>query len=131
MDMETEMTNLEGLCQAWIEAKRDEAAATARRIAVEEQMAQAMDVPSEGSKTHKLDGYKVTVTQPVTRKIDETAWALVANKVPADLAPVKTKIEVDVPGVKWLQENKPAIWKKIASAFETKPGKVGFKVEAL
>jgi hypothetical protein len=131
MDMETKMTNIEGLCQAWLEAKRDEAAANARRIAVEEQMIQAMEVPDEGSKTHKLDGYKVTVTQPVTRKIDLDAWANVEDKCPAELRPVKIVAVADAPGMKWLQEHQPRIWKKIASAFETKPGKVGFKVEAL
>ena len=69
------MTNIEALCRDWLDAKRQENAANKRRIEVEEQMAQALDVPDEGSKTHKLEGFKVTVTQPVERKLDEAAWA--------------------------------------------------------
>jgi len=123
------MTNTEALCRDWLDAKRAETAANAMRIKIEEQLASAMDVPDEGSKTHKLDGFKVTVTQPVTRKIDPAAWAKVSKHCPADMQPVKIKIEADGTGCKYLATNEPAIWKKIASAFETKPGKIGFRVE--
>jgi len=55
----------------------------------------------------------------------------VADKCPDDMKPVRLKLEADPAGMKWLMDNKPAIWKKIAVAFETKPGKVGFKVEEI
>ncbi len=125
------MTNLEGLCEAWLEAKRAETAANARRIAIEEQLATAFDVPDEGSKTHKIEGFKVTVTQPVARKLDVDAWTKVEAKCPVQLRPVKVKLEADPAGCKYLAQNEPAIWKRIASAFETKPGKIGFKVEVV
>jgi hypothetical protein len=41
------------------------------------------------------------------------------------------KLEADATGCKWLADNEPAIWRKIAQAFETKPGKVSVKVEAV
>lgn len=125
------MTNVETLCRDWLEAKRAETAANARRIEIEAQLAQAMEVPEEGSKTHKLDGFKVTVTQPVTRKLDPIKWDAVAHLVPEAMRPVKVKIEADATGCKYLAANEPQLWKKIAKAFETKPGKVGFKVEAV
>lgn len=125
------MSNVEALCADWLEAKRAETAANKRRIEIEEQLAQALDVPAEGSKTHKLDAYRVTMTQPVTRKLDEAIWAKVAHLVPEAMRPVKTKIEADGTGCKYLAQNEPAMWKKIAKAFETKPGKIGVKVEAL
>jgi hypothetical protein len=131
MEVEMTMTNTEALCRDWLEAKRAEAAANARRIEIEEQLAQALEVPEEGSKTHKLDGYKVTVSQPVSRKLDEAEWQKVSGKCPPDMRPVKIKIEADATGCKWLAKNEPAIWKRIASAFETKPGKIGFKVEVV
>ena len=123
------MTNIEALCRDWLDAKRQENAANKRRIEVEEQMAQALDVPDEGSKTHKLEGFKVTVTQPVERKLDEAAWAKVQHLVPENMRPVKVKTEADATGCKYLAQNEPAMWRKIAKAFETKPGKIGFKVE--
>ena len=80
---------------------------------------------------HKLDAYKVTMTQPVTRKLDEAAWAKVAHLVPDAMRPVKTKIEADGTGCKYLAQNEPKLWAKIVKAFETKPGKIGVKVEAV
>lgn len=129
--MEKTMTNVETLCADWLEAKREETAANKRRIAIEEQIAQALDVPAEGSKTHKLDSFKVTMTQPVTRKLDADAWALVSDKIPPALHPVKVTLSADATGCKYLANNEPEIWAICAKAIETKPGKVGVKVEAV
>ena len=125
------MDNREALCAEWLEAKRAETAANKRRIEIENQLAQCFAVPGEGSKTHKLDGYKVTLTQPVTRKLDEKAWELVKGNIPDNLHPIKVKIEADATGCKYLANNEPEIWDKVAKAFETKPGKIGVKVEAV
>lgn len=123
------MTNVQALARDWLDAKRAENAASKRRIEIEEQLAQALEVPEEGSKTHKIDGFKVTLTQPVTRKLDVDAWEKVKGQISADLAPVKVKLEADATGCKWLANNEPKLWRKIAAAFETKPGKIGVKVE--
>ena len=123
--------NLKPLAQAWLDAKHAEAMANAERLKIEAQMVEALEVPTEGSKTHKIEGYKITVTQPVTRKIDADAWAKVSAKCPTAMQPIKTKIEADAAGCRYLADNEPQIWKRIAAAFETKPGKVGFKVEAV
>ena len=88
--------NVEALAQGWLDAKRAETQANELRLKIEAQICAALEVRDEGAITHKLEGFKVTLTQPITRKVDETAWAAVAHKVPADLAPVKTKIEADV-----------------------------------
>lgn len=123
------MTNVQALARDWLDAKRAENAANATRIKIEEQLAQALDVPDEGSKTHKIDGFKVTLTQPVTRKLDAAVWEKVKQHISPEMAPVKMKLEADATGCKWLAANDAKTWRKIASAFETKPGKVGVKVE--
>lgn len=125
------MSNIDALCADWLEAKSAETAANKRRIEIEEQLAQALDVPDEGSKTHKLDVHKVTLTQPVTRKLDDAVWDKVKHLVPENLHPVKVKIEADATGCKYLASNEPKLWAKIAKAFTAKPGKIGFKVEKL
>ena len=125
------MNNREALCAEWLEAKRAETAANKRRIEIENQLAQCFDVPDEGSKTHKLDSFKITLTQPVSRKVDEAAWDQVKRMVPPALRPVKMKLEADATGCKYLASNEPELWARIASAFETKPGKIGVKVEAI
>ena len=125
------MSNLDNLLADWIEAKKAETLANRKRLAIELQIVEALDVPAEGSKTHKLDHYKVTLTQPVTRKLDVVAWDKVRDLCPPDVQPIKVKVEADAAGCKWLAKNEPDLWAKIAPAFETKPGKVGVKVEAL
>lgn len=123
------MTNVQALARDWLDAKRAENAANAARIKIEEELAQALDVPDEGSKTHKIDGFKVTLTQPVTRKLDAVVWEKVKQHISPEMAPVKVKLEADATGCKWLAANDAKTWRKIAPAFETKPGKVGVKVE--
>jgi hypothetical protein len=123
------MTNVQALARDWLEAKRAENAAKANRIKIEEQLAQALDVPDEGSKTHKIEGYKITLDQPVSRKLDVDQWENVKRLCPPTMRPVKVKIEADAVGCKYLAKNEPDIWRKIALAFETKPGKIGVKVE--
>lgn len=125
------MTNVERLCAEWLEAKRAETAANKRRIAIEDQIAQAFDVPTEGSKTHKTEAYKVTLTQPVTRKLDVDTWAAVSSKVPENLHPVKVTLSADPAGCKYLANKEPEIWAIASKAIETKPGKIGVKVEAM
>lgn len=123
--------NIDALCRDWLDAKRAEAAANARRIVIEGQLAQAFDVPDEGSKTHKTAEHKVNVTQPITRKVDADVWSKVKDRIPPELWPVRVKIEADATGCKYLAKNEPDLWLAVSDAFEVKPGKIGFKVEGL
>lgn len=119
------------LAAAWIEAKRAEMKAQEERYRIEEKIAAAFEVPAEGAKTHKIDGFKIVLDQPVYRKLDTDVWAKVRAKIPEALWPVKTKIEPDATGCKYLAANEPKAWKAIAAAFTAKPGKVSVKVEAI
>jgi len=123
-------TNTDKLCEAWLDAKRTEAEARMQRLAIEEQLSEAFDVPNEGSKTHHTDTHKLTLTQPVYRKVDPVEWEKVGARVPHEMRPIKTKIEADAAGCKYLANNEPELWRMIAPAFESKPGKVSVKVEA-
>jgi hypothetical protein len=125
------MDNIEALARDWLEAKRAEGQANRKRIAIEKQIAEALDVPSEGSKTHTLDNFKVTLTQPMTRKLDAAIWDEVKHRIPEHNHPVAMKPAVDAMGVKWLVKNEPDTWNSIAAAFTIKPGKVGVKVEEI
>jgi hypothetical protein len=120
--------NVSALARDWLDAKSEETAANKKRLIIEKQLTQALDAKSEASITHEIEGYKVTLTQPVTRKLDPKMWDMVAKDCPKGVEPIKTKMEADPAGMKWLAENMPEVWRKIAPAFETKPGKVGVKV---
>lgn len=122
------MSNVSALLADWVKAKATEDAAQRQRRKIETQLEAALDIPPEGSKTTEIDGFKVTVTQPVYRKLDAEAWGRVKHRISENLWPVKVKIEADPAGMKYLANNEPELWSQIAEAFETKPGKVGFKI---
>ena len=123
------MSNIDALARDWLDAKSDEQKAAARRLKIEKELTAALDAKDEGSITHKLDGYKVTLTQPVRRSLDVKMWGMLKHKIPEQLRPVKTKLEADASGMKWLAENEPKFWAAVAPAFTTKPGKISVKIE--
>jgi hypothetical protein len=123
-------SNVTGLCGAWLEAKRREDEAKAARIKIEDEISQALDAKTEGAITHKVEPYKVTLTQPIYRKIDLGVWETVKHDMPAEAWPIKVKIEVDDAGCRWLMENRPDLWKIAAKAITATPGKIGVKVVA-
>lgn len=125
------MSNIDGLLAEWLDAKAAEQKAQALRYKIEAEITAAFDTKPEGAITHKTDEHKVTLTQPVRRSVDARKWEMVKDRLPEDLHPIKIKIESDAAGMKWLAENEPDLWAKAAEAFETKPGKIGVKVEAV
>lgn len=125
------MSNIDGLMAEWLDAKAAEQKAQALRYKIEAEITAAFEAKPEGAITHKTEAYKVTLTQPVTRKVDVLMWEVVKHHLPEALRPVKIKVEADAAGMKWLANNEPDLWAKVAKAFETKPGKIGVKVEAL
>jgi hypothetical protein len=123
-------SNVTGLCGAWLEAKSREDKAKAARIKIEDEISQALDAKDEGAITHKVEPYKVTLTQPIYRKIDLAIWETVKHNMPAEAWPIKTKIEVDDAGCKWLAKERPDLWSIAAKAITATPGKIGVKVVA-
>lgn len=118
------------LSREWLALKEIEAKTQEMRYKVETALAKALafDKP-EGSKTHKVGPYHITLTQPVNRKVDPAMWDQVRHLCSAELHPVKWKLEADAAGCKYLANNEPEIWSQIAPAFESKPGKIGVKIE--
>ena len=125
------MSNIDGLASEWLEVKALEKDIIARRHAIEEQITTALEVKGEGSISHKLEAHKVTLNQPVSRKVDAIVWDKVKDKIPENMHPVKVSVSADSAGCRYLAEKEPRLWAKIAKAFESKQGKIGVKVEAL
>jgi len=123
--------NLDILAADWLSIKAEETALTAKRHAIEEQLNAALEAKDEGSISHKTEGHKITLTQPVSRKVDPIIWDKISRKIPAHLQPVKTTISADAAGCRYLLANEPKLWAKIAPAFATRAGKIGVKIETL
>ena len=124
-------SNVEGLCAAWLDAKRAENTAKRQRLEVEKAISQALDVKSEGAITHKLENYKVTLTQPIYRKIDLEKWPTVKTLIGQEFWPIKMTVDADPAGCKWLAKERPDLWAMIAGAFTVTPGKIGVDVKAV
>ena len=125
------MSNVDGLASEWLEVKAQEKEIIAKRHAIEEQITKALDAKGEGSISHKLEQHKVTLTQPVSRKVDPIVWDKIKDKIPEHMRPVKETISADAQGCRYLLEKEPRLWAKVSKAFETKQGKIGVKVEQL
>lgn len=124
-------SNVEGLCGAWLEAKRREDDAKKSRIEIEAQIGAALEKKPEGAITHKLEHYKVTLTQPIYRKLDLEKWPIVKNLIGQEFWPIKITVEADSTGCKWLAKERPDLWALIADAFTVTPGKVGVEVKEI
>ena len=116
----------------WIAAKREEDAANKRRVAIEAEIIGALGEPDEGSATHELpDGSKLTITSKITRTVDAQVWRQVMDRVPEPLRPItfEESVRLDAKGLRWLQENQPAVYAVVAMAITAKKAKSAISVK--
>ncbi len=116
---------------AWLKAKAEEETAKTRRIEIEETLIVQLGVKTEGAQTHDLGEFKVTVTGVINRTLDKEVWESIKDKLPSEIRPVTYEPKLDIPGVKWLQENQPADYRILAQALTVKPGKTYIKITAI
>jgi len=116
-----------------IELKLAEVKATAERIDAETALLLLVDCPAEGSKTHRGQQYKVTVSGNVNRRVDEAALGAVRERLgPAMFERAfRFKPEVSVSGIKYLRDNEPELYVIASQAITATPGKSSVRVEVL
>jgi hypothetical protein len=119
------------LYQQWIEAKAAETEMTARRRAIEEEIAKSLAVPEdwEGSYTMKDGGFKINVKRTFTRKVDDKKLTTLANEFGLQeyLSTLfRWKPEINL---KAWKDAEPSVTEKLAQAVTTTPGRVSFKIE--
>lgn len=120
---------LENLVPLWIEAKRNEEAAKAQRLLIEERILAVQPAKEEGSTTVEGAGYKVTLTGSLSYKADDLdALREITRKWDTNLVPIKTKHELDATGCKFLRRERPELWKEIARVITVSPAKTSVKV---
>lgn len=118
--------NIEVLSAEWIAARASEDAANKARLAIEEQIIEALGQKEEGAQTHKVGGFKIEIVGKISRKLDFTAWEGVKDQFPPELRPIKLREELDEKGVKYLQQNEPELYALLP--LEIKPAKTAVKV---
>ena len=118
------------LVDRWLDLKKAEDDAKIERIKIEEEMINFLETKTEGSVTTTLeDKTKITVKTGFSRKLDLKAWEKVKLKVIPDVRPIKTKIELDVPALKKLQEKQPLVYKTISEAITVTTSKPNFTIK--
>ena len=122
---------VETLCERLEEAKRAEAKAKAERVELELAIAAELECASDSSRTHKLEGWNVTIKRPVNRRLDVEAWDRIKDSITEDLWPVEYKPSLSATGCKWLRKNDPEAWAKCAEAITETEGKVSVTVARL
>lgn len=124
---------LEACVIEWMQAKAQEDAANARRLAIEARILELATPPEEGSTTVKLDsGFKLTLTGKLAYKCADPkalAEACASSGMPGSWAPVKTTLLLDATGAKWLRQNEPELWRSVVAKHVTvEPAKTAVKV---
>lgn len=119
------------LSQAWLKAKAAEEEAKAARVAVEEKIEEALQIPEsfEGSKTHEIENFKFRISRKNSRKIDSEKLVSIATQ--KKLEPFLQEL------FRWKPEIKKREWDKaeaevklaFSEAITTTPGKVSIRVE--
>ena len=125
------MSNVDGLASEWLEVKAQEKEIIAKRHAIEEQITKALDAKGEGSISHKLEQHKVTLTQPVSRKVDPIVWEKLKTNFLNTCVLLRKLFLLTRRVVVTCWRKSHGSGRKVSKAFETKQGKIGVKVEEL
>jgi len=117
------------IAEELFEARQIEREANERRVQLEEELIAIVGAREEGSKTHTIGNFKVTVTGKLNRKIDWDVFdSSIASQIPESLQPVKIKRELDETGVKYLANNEPQLYKLLSKALTIKPAKTAVTI---
>ena len=117
---------VEDAASEWMDAKNEEIAANKRRIELEEELLSHLAAKIEGSESHQIGPYKVTLTGRLNRKVD---WDMLPKLgIPEDMLPLKHKPELDLKGLRYLESNEPETYKIFSRAMTVEPAKTSVTV---
>lgn len=113
-----------------VAARRDEEIANKRRVAAEERILALHPAREEGSDTFEAAGFKVTVAGKLIYGCDDMdALIHACSQWPAHMQPIKTVVQIDTTGCKFLRANEPEVWRSIAPFVTVKPAKTSIRVQ--
>jgi len=122
------------LIEELLRAKNIEEAARERRIDAEQAILTELgEVKAEGQTVVKDGRYKVTITGSMNRRIDGAVLELIRQTIPGALfdQAIRWKPEVNLTGLRYLQNNEPNTYSILAEAITTTPAKPSVRVDIL
>ncbi len=122
--------SITSLAAQWLEAKREEETATSKRRAIEDVIKKLQNIPEDLDKTVSFDddGYKVSVTGRIDRKVDsEKLQELAAEAGLTDHLGSLFRWKPEINATAWkLADDK--ITRPLSGAITAKPGRASFKI---
>ena len=109
-------------------ARSEYEAAKAALERAEKEICSSLSYKPEGATFHDVDGYKVTITGRINRKIDGFIWEVIKGKIPENLCPVKYKPEVDLKGLRYLIDSEPEVYQVFSECLTATPGKPSLSI---
>lgn len=132
IDLNTE-NGMDVLAQQLFDAKAAEKEATAARIEAESALISAIGLKDEGSLSVIGTRFKVTTTQPITRKVLKAGIPEALRRLSPDIFDglFQPEPKLNVKFFKELQQHQPDAYKAACIAVEAKKGKPSVKVEEI
>lgn len=123
--------NATELATQLIAAKKAEADANAKRVALEQELIAILGSKEEGSETHNLEnGLKITITAKLSYSADMPILLSLCDSIPESMRPIKREVKLDETGAKYLRNNEPDVWRMLSSAITVKPAKPSVTIKA-
>lgn len=119
------------LFQQWLDAKEVECAAVEKRRAIEDRLSEllASEIPADGQKTIKADGFAVKVTSRIAYKVNGEELQELASKkgIPLPLLQQAFRWKCDVIGKGWNDLDK-SIQAALSDAVTAEKGRPSYKI---
>ncbi len=119
------------LLQQWLDAKEAERASVEKRRAIEDRLSEllASEMPADGQKTIKAEGFAVKVTSRITYKVNGEALQEIASKkgVPLPILQQAFKWKCEVIGKGW-NELEKGIQSALSDAVTTEKGRPSYQI---
>jgi hypothetical protein len=122
---------LQELAKESMALKRIEADAKAKRDEIEKQIVAMIETKEEGTVNAMAGDFKIKIETKLNRTIDAEAFEKIKAQIPEEMRPVKSKLEVDTKGYRYLKENEPKLFLIFAKCVTSKPAKPYVTVEAI
>lgn len=121
-----------GLCRLFSDIKAMETVLETDRIRVERELIARLGLPpQDAQKTHKVPGWKVTLSSPVSYRMDWRKWQEIRDSVPDKDRPTKWIETIDKNLLKRIRADQPESYAVVAEALTVTPNKPGVTVELI
>lgn len=119
------------LLQQWLDAKETERAAVEKRRSIEDRLSEllASEMPADGQKTIKAEGFAVKVTSRITYKVNGEALQEIASKksIPLPMLQQAFKWKCEVIGKGW-NELEKGIQSALSDAVTAEKGRPSYQI---